>query len=272
MPTVDLDGVTLSYDVRGDGEPIVLLAGCGAPAVAWEFTLTPALVAAGYQVISFDNRGMAPSSSPPAPYAIADMAGDTLALLDHLSHAEPVWLAGHSMGGWIAETLALEHPERVRAAALMGSCNVSTAWEKAVLAVDCELAERDVELPRGYGALEVLRYLPTHELQQEDIVVGWLELLGAEEPWPNPGRLGQYQAARAWVNDARRTEGWSSMRVPCLVLSFEYDTDSPPARAKEAADRIPGARFVEIPGAGHLGVMTHVDQVAEVLSGFFGRP
>ncbi len=268
MPTVDLDEVTLHYDVRGDGPPIVLLAGAGAPALAWDFTLTPALTAAGYQVVTFDNRGMAPSSSPPAPYAIADMVADTLGLLDHLGLTEPVHLAGHSLGGWIVETLAIEHPDRVRSAALMGSCNVSTSWEKAVIGVDVALAEGDVELPKYYAALEVMRYLPTHELQTEEVVVSWLELLGDDEPWSNPGRLGQYQAASGWVHDESRTDRWAEVSVPCLVLAFEYDTDSPPARAAEAAAAIPGARFVEIPDAGHLGVMTHVPQVAEALVEF----
>ena len=61
---------------------------------------------------TFDNRGVAPSSSPPAPYSVDVMADDTLGLLDHLGWADPVRVAGHSMGGWIAETLVLDHPGR----------------------------------------------------------------------------------------------------------------------------------------------------------------
>ena len=128
MPEVTADGVTLAYDVAGEGQPLLLVAGCGQPAAAWHLGLVPALVGAGYTVATFDNRGMAPSSSPPAPYSVEQMADDTLALLDHLGWEEPVRIAGHSMGGWIAETLVLDHPGRVRAAALMGSANIPTAW------------------------------------------------------------------------------------------------------------------------------------------------
>ena len=69
MPTVNLGEATIAFDVSGDpgAEPIVLICGCGQPAVAWHVGVAPALVAAGYQVVTFDNRGVAPSSSPPAP-------------------------------------------------------------------------------------------------------------------------------------------------------------------------------------------------------------
>jgi len=66
-------------------------------------------------VITFDNRGVSPSSSPAAPYSVDQMVGDALALLDHLQ-IRVARIAGHSMGGWIAETIAGRHPERVRAA------------------------------------------------------------------------------------------------------------------------------------------------------------
>src|SRR6266516_1106926 len=129
----DVNGVSIAYEMTGDGEPVVL--GCGQPAIAWQLEQVPALVAAGYQVVTFDNRGMAPSSSPPAPYSIDDMVGDTLGLIDHLGLG-PVRMAGYSMGGWVAETMAIHHADTVRGAALIGSCNVPTAWEKAITTVE----------------------------------------------------------------------------------------------------------------------------------------
>jgi pimeloyl-ACP methyl ester carboxylesterase len=271
VPEVELDDVTLVYDVVGQGEPLLLVAGCGQPAAAFRLGLAPALVAAGYRVILFDNRGVAPSGLPPAPYSIAQMAGDVLGLLDHLHISDPVRIAGHSLGGWIAETLVIEHPERVRAAALMGSANRPTSWEKAITTVERDLAASGVDLPRLYYALETIRYLPYHELQDDEVMDGWLELIGDLEVWPNPGRLGQYEAALAWSTDPVRTTAWPSITVPCLVLAFEYDIDSPPAGARAAADAIPGAEYAEIAGASHLGYFTHVRPVAHVLTDYFGR-
>jgi len=268
MPELTIDDVTLAYDLVGDGEPVVLVAGCGQPAMAWHLSLVPALVAAGYRVLTFDNRGVAPSSSPPAPYSIDDLAADTLGLLDHLG-MESVRIAGHSMGGWVAETLALRHPGRVRGAALMGSCNVGTAWEKAITTVERDLARLDHAMPPLYWATETLRYLPNRDLQDDSVVETWLMLLENQPVWPNPGRLGQYQACLDWSNDLDRTRGWPTIGVPCLVMAFEHDVDSPPARAREAAALIPGARFVEIPDASHLGIFTQGPEVAALLVEFF---
>lgn len=270
MPEVDLGAVVLSYDMVGDGEPVVLVCGCGQPSVGWSLQIVPALAAAGFQVITFDNRGVAPSSSPPAPYSIGDLVGDTLGLLDHLGLSS-VRIAGYSMGGWVAETMAIEHPDRVRAAAFIGSCNVATAWEKAITTVERDIAKLDPDLPPLFYATETLRYLPNHDLQNSELVDGWLSLIGDLPPWPNPGRLGQYEACLAWSTDVERTKGWPTIGVPCLVLSFEHDVDSPPDCAREAANQIPGAAFVEIPDASHLGVFTHGDVVADALIEFFER-
>ena len=179
-------------------------------------------------------------------------------------------MAGYSLGGWVAETLAIRHPDRVRAAAFLGSCNVATAWEKAITTVERDMARLDFALPPLFYATETLRYLPNKALQEDEVVEAWLALIGDQPPWPNPGRLGQYEACLSWSEDLARTDAWPSIRVPCLVLAFEHDVDSPPARAKEAAARIPHARFVEIADAGHLAVFTHGDQVARALIEFFG--
>jgi pimeloyl-ACP methyl ester carboxylesterase len=270
MPTVKLGEVTIAYDVVGDpdAEPIVLICGCGQPAVAWHVGIVSDLVAAGYQVVTFDNRGVAPSSSPPAPYTVDDLVGDTLSLLDHLGIGAARFV-GHSMGGWVAEALAIRHPTRVRAAAFLGSCNVATAWEKAITTVERDLARLDYDLPPLFYATETLRYLPNRELQDDAIVDSWLAMIGEQPPWPNPGRLGQYEACLRWSEDLVRTQAWSSIRVPCLVLAFEHDVDSPPARAREAAAVIPGARFEVLPEMSHLAPFTHAAAVASVLVGFF---
>ena len=270
MSTIRVGDVTIAYDLTGelDAEPVVLICGCGQPAVAWQVGVVPALAAAGYRVVTFDNRGVAPSSSPPAPYSVDDLVGDTLGLLDHLG-LDTARIVGHSMGGWVAETLAIRHPDRVRAAALLGSCNVATSWEKAITTVERDLARLDHDLPPLFYATETLRYLPNRELQDDATVDAWLGMIGDQAPWPNPGRLGQYEACLRWSEDLARTQAWSSIRVPCLVLAFEHDVDSPPARAREAAAVIPGARFVELAEMSHLAPFTHAPAVAAVLVDFF---
>jgi thioesterase CepJ len=267
---VNVGEVSIAYDVAGDpgAEAVLLICGCGQPALAWQVGVAPALQAAGYRVITFDNRGVAPSSSPPAPYTIDDLATDALGLLDHLG-VEQVRLVGHSMGGWIAEVLTLRHSGRVRAAAFLGSCNPATAWEKAITTVERDLARLGYDLPPLFYATETMRYLPNHELQDDSIVATWLAFIGDQAPWPNPGKLGQYEACLRWSEDPLRTAGWASMSVPCLVMAFEHDVDSPPARAREGWAAIPGARMVELAGMSHLAPFTHAAAVADALIEFF---
>jgi thioesterase CepJ len=175
------------------------------------------------------------------------------------------------MGGWIAEMLVLDHPGRVRAAALMGSANQPTAWEIAITTVERDLARLDYDLPPLYYATQTLRYLPIADIQDSEVVSTWLSLIGELPVWPNPGRLGQYEAALAWSSDPIRTTRWPEVRVPCLVLAFEHDVDSPPRYARQAAEAIPGCDYREVAGAGHIGILTHADEVARHLLEFFAR-
>jgi len=270
VPNVTLGDVTLAYEEFGDAgaDPVLLIAGCGQPALAWHVGVTAALVGAGFRVVTFDNRGVPPTSSPPAPYSVDQMADDALGLLDHL--AIPVArIAGHSMGGWIAETIAARVPERVHAAAFLGSCNAPTSWEKAITTVERDLARLDYELPPLFYATETLRYLPNKDLQDNALVDTWLSLAGDPAPWPNPGRLGQYEACLAWSTNPRHGEAWPSISVPCLIMAYEHDVDSPPEYAREAAARISGARYLEIADTSHLAPFTHASVVGEALADFF---
>jgi pimeloyl-ACP methyl ester carboxylesterase len=268
---MEANGATLSYEISGEGDPLLLIAGCGQPAAAWHLSLVPALAGAGYTVVTYDNRGVAPSSSPPGPYSVDLMTDDAVALLDHLGWNEPVRVAGHSMGGWIAETLVLDHPERVRVAAFMGSANRPTAWEVAITTVERDLARLDYDLPPLFYATETLRYLPMSDLQDSEVVSTWLSLMGELDVWPNPGRLGQYEAALAWSTDPLRTTRWPEIRTPCLILAFEHDVDSPPRYARQASEAIASCAYREIAGAGHLGFLTHAGETAQHLVEFFDQ-
>lgn len=269
MPEVQLTDVTIAYDTFGPetADAVVLIAGLSQPAGAWQLGTVPLLVERGFHVVTFDNRGVEPSSSPEAPYSVDQMVEDTIGLIDHLG-LQKVSVVGYSMGGWIAETLAYRYPERIDAAVFIGSLNDGTSWEIAVTTVERDLAKLDPPLPHLHAAVETMRYLPNSELQKDSVVNDWLSLIADLPPWSNPGKLGQYEAALSWSTDRDRTKRWPEIKVPCMALSFEHDIDSPPARAREAVAQIPGCEFVEIAEASHLGVFTHSDQVGAVVSGF----
>src|SRR5439155_17415725 len=139
------------------------------PGFAWDVAVSAARGGDGWRVVPFANPCVAHSSSPPAPYSVDQMAGDALGLLDHLE-IPVARIVGHSMGGWIAETLTARVPERVHAAAFLGSCNTPTAWEKAITTVERDLARLDYDLPPLFYATETLRYLPNKHLQDNALV------------------------------------------------------------------------------------------------------
>ena len=216
----------------------------------------------------FDNRGVAPSSSPPAPYTVEEMADDALGLLDHLQ-IPIARIAGHSMGGWIAETLVAAYPERVHAAAFLGSCNPPTSLEKAITTVERDTrGGLDYELPPLFYATETMRYLPNQDLQDDATVDTWLMLAGDPEPWPNPGRLGQYEACsngRPIRSTARLARDRGALPRHGVRARHRFAAGA----GGEAAAIIPNAKYVEIADTSHLAPFTDADAVAAALVEFF---
>jgi len=159
MPEARIDGVNIHYDEAGEGEPLLLIMGYGMPGDAWLGSL-PFL--GGFRCVYFDNRGTGRSDKPDGPYTIDRMAEDAAGLLDHLGIAR-THVYGVSMGGMIAQELALRHPEKIRSLAL--GCTLcggehSTMAEPQIIEelidvmIDVVPAGTSVELP---GADIVLR-------------------------------------------------------------------------------------------------------------------
>src|SRR3954454_16425825 len=110
MPLLSVNGIDLYYEEAGDGLPLLLISGAGGKTVDWT-PLLPAL-SERFRVVAFDNRGGGRSSAPPGPYTTRQMADDATALLDHLAITR-AHVVGLSLGGMIAQELALAAPARV---------------------------------------------------------------------------------------------------------------------------------------------------------------
>ena len=151
------------------------------------------------------------------------------------------------MGGWIAETMVLDHPDRVRSAALMGSANAPTAWEIAITTVERDLARLDYDLPPLFYATQTLRYLPIADIQDNEVVSTWLSIMGDLPVWPNPGRLGQYEAALAWSTDPVRTTRWPEVSGAVPGPGLRARRRLAAAYARQAAEAIPRAGIWKSP-------------------------
>jgi len=267
------NGVRLSWESFGAGEPVLLIAGTGMPPAGWqvgEFALAPALVDAGYRAVTFANRGIAPSQAPTVPYSVADMAADTAALVEALELA-PCRIVGYSLGGQIAEEMCYRHPELVTDVVLMASAGRSTAFVRLYVQAQVDVAMAiDPPLPTQAARDTLLFTQPPSVLQREPETVDRIRsMIETAPPWTNPGRLGQWAAVHAWVNDEERPARWTGLTQRCLLVAFELDVAWPPSRVREAADAMPNAQYAEIAGAVHGGLVTRGEEVTKTILEFF---
>ncbi len=245
MAAFERGGVRIHYEVGGSGSPVLLVMGLGTPAVGWAEQL-PAF-RARHRTVAFDNRGCGRSGTPPGPWTIADMAEDAVAVLDHLG-IERAHLVGISMGGMIAQEIAIARPERVGALVL---ASTYAAPDEHVSRV----AKRAVEIFAGgdgqrvFAAFQYLLEITFSKdyLAREGLRIVQLMAEGLPDGPNLPGLAAQAVAALAF--DAR--ERASRIRAPALVLTGDADAFIWPSCSEDLAARIPGARLALIPGGTH---------------------
>lgn len=257
------DGIRLSYHDHGDGSPVLLLTGTGAPSSVWDLHQAPALRAAGFRVITMDNRGIRPSDGGADGFTIDDLVADVAAVINHLGLA-PCRVVGTSMGSYIAQELALAHPELLDAVVLMAACGRSSLVQRVLAEGEAELIERDIELPSGYlAAVRAMHNLGPATLADDDLVGDWLDLFEASAS-RGPGVRAQLLLSAL----PDRREAYRAIKVPCHVISFEHDLVAPPAAGRELAAAIPGATHRTISGCGHFGYLENPEAVNRELLDF----
>lgn len=261
-------GVELAVKRVGEGPAVLLIGGLGMPALVWEACgLTAALVSEGFSVISYNARGMAPSSAPPAPYSIAELTDDAAAILAHYDAPDAI-VVGYSMGCYITQTLLRSRPELVSAAVLFGGLQ-PTPFNSIVGQMELGLIERYGEVPpEVLGFEQLVTTLHTTMLQDPAAVQNWWNLFTmGDGGWAGPeGFKGQLTASQEWLSAGEpKPERLAEIAVPTLVLAFEHDLFFPPAESETAAALIPGAEFVQVDGVGHGGLFTGPgDSVARI--------
>lgn len=256
-------GIRLSYNDFGDGPPVLLLTGTGAPSSVWDLHQVPALRAAGFRVITMDNRGIPPSDAGTGGFTIDDLVADVAALIDYLD-AVPCRVIGTSMGSYIAQELALAHPELLHSVVLMAACGKSSLVQRELAEGEAKLIEQGIELPPGFlAAVRAMHNLGPATLADDDLAGDWLDLFAATGSW-GPGV--RTQLLLSALPD--RIDAYRSIKVPSHVVSFEHDLVAPPAAGGELADAIPGATHRTIPGCGHFGYLENPEPVNRELIRF----
>lgn len=270
MPYVESNGIRLAYERSGHGEPVLLIMGQNAAGHVWTLHQTPALHAAGYQTVTFNNRGVAPSDAPPGRYSLADMVLDTKGLIEELDLA-PCRIVGTSLGALIAEDLALGWPHLVRCAVLMATRPRTDAIRAARIRADRELLASGIRLPGRYTAVDTVgRMLSPATVRDDQAVASWLKIfeLAAEAG----GQDGGPEDGQAWVDTTvDRRAALRGITVPCRVIAFTDDGIAPPHLAAETADAIPDCDLVELADCGHLGYLERPAEVNAAVIEFLGK-
>jgi pimeloyl-ACP methyl ester carboxylesterase len=262
MPVVNVGDLSLSYEICGDGEPVLLIPPAGTRSAIWSLHQVPALAAAGYQVVTFDARGTPPSSVPAGPYRLADLVHDAAGLITELSLG-PCHLVGASLGAMTAQELALARPDLVRSAALLGTRG-RTDFFRRVWARAAAARMRDPIPFTDWETVTQLRQLfGSATLADDRVAADWFALL-RRFPQRGAGVAAQYEATVI----ADRMAALAAVTAPCLVVAFGDDALTPAGLCREVADAIPGCRYAEITRAGHFGFAEAPGELHPVLLDF----
>jgi pimeloyl-ACP methyl ester carboxylesterase len=261
--TVVVNGVRLWWEDFGDpaNPHVVLIIGANATAMVWDAALYEAIVAAGFHVVRFDNRDIGLSQwidFETEPYTLDDMAADTVGLMDALS-IERAHLIGESMGGMIAQLIALNYPDRVLT--LTSMCSSPGVFDPELPPIPDEIialgmaplpesrAERVEHLVEFYRALSGTT--PFDEQRNRNLIETDMDR-GFN---PTPAH------ALVTLSAPSRREALGHLDLPVLVIHGDADPLFPYEHGVATAKAVPGARLVTVSEAGHVDLCWRVDDL-----------
>lgn len=256
---VATDGTRLAVLERGHGDTVLFLPGLGYSSWCWKHQVGP--VSERARVMLMENRGVGLSERPKGPYSIEQMADDAFEVLRQRD-AGPAHVVGTSMGGYIAQSLALRHPDAVRSLVLVattsggvGSRRVPSRtlarWAAAVPLGPAAFARATMPLSFGPG------WVRTHPEEFEELLQMRIKANTPVESW-------RYQF-RACAEFLRAGLPDGAIEHPVVIVHGTQDRVVPYANAAHLAKRWPQASVVTIDGAGHLCWIEHPDTVNNII-------
>jgi pimeloyl-ACP methyl ester carboxylesterase len=266
MPYVSTNGIRLAYERAGRGERVLLIMGQAAGGNVWSMYQVPALTRVGYEVITFENRGVPPSDVPPGDYSLGDLVADTAGLIGALG-AGPCRLVGTSMGAIVATELATSRTDLVSCCVLMAIRARSDAVRRAVSAGERALASSGVPLPAAYQAMvAVLQMFSPSTLNDDAAVSAYLDIFEM-----SAARRAAAGGQGAIDITSDRRDALRAVPVPCRVIAFSDDLMCPPHLCAEVAEAIPDCDYVEIGSCGHIGYLERPDEVNSAIIEFLDK-
>jgi 3-oxoadipate enol-lactonase len=263
IPTINVSGIDLFYETRGTGDALLLLAGFGCDHTFWEPVASR--LASDHMVICPDNRGSGRTTTPDGVYTVERMADDAAALLDQLG-VETAHVAGHSMGGEIAQELALNHSARVRSLTLLSTSARTSERMRSIIEA---AARMPLHAPAEICCRAFLPWLFTEEFFETPGAVDAALARTLNNPHPPTleGLAGQSAAIGLFDASARV----KSIRRPTLVLAGVDDILTPLAWSRDLARRIPGAELVVLDPGAHDLINETPRALSDVMLAFLSR-
>ena len=271
--TVSAAGTTFAWAEVGNGPALLLMNGTGSPLNEWDPELLGGL-AASRRVIVFDYPGLGRSGQAPSRWRFDSAADWTAAFLERVLPGTPVDVMGWSMGGFIAQQLAIRHPERVRSLVLAGT---NPGGDAAVLGptwvqqADSDPAADDsTYLATNYPAAESAQARGRAFLHRLTIA----QDTGAYPAERVPTRTydAMVAAEDQWLRSNANAESLVRVSAPTLVITGSQDVVTPPVNSRRLAGLIRGARLSLVPGAGHSFLFQRPRHVARLVRDFLDRP
>ena len=244
MPKTTIGDVELYYEEYGAGTPVVLIHGLAGDSDAWQPQIK--VLEKYYKVIALDNRGAGRSSAPDYPYASRHFADDTIGLLGALGIAEPAHVIGRSMGGAIAQEMAINYPDRVRSMLITASFGKLDRYGYQIL-----YNVNEVVKAQGYAAAakhqSLFFFPPRYFNENQEQMEGFEAGLGNTDR-PIHGYTNSTHACLTHDALGRLDQ----VKCPTLVLAGGEDVLCSVGAAKQIAERVPGSKIKVYEGASHF--------------------
>jgi pimeloyl-ACP methyl ester carboxylesterase len=258
MPTFIGSAATIHYEQTGSGPPLVWVGGGGTRGSDWKRFQTP-YFDPHFRSIVFDNRGIGQTvCAAPLPWSIEDFANDVAELVNAVCNG-PVSLVGSSLGSAIIQQVAIDHPEIVHCAIVMGSGAWSTGWGWDYQEAEIEFRNRGGSLDGMMGVTHYASMLYPARALGDRIL--WPQLKRLLLEWMDSGHnegslISQWDASLRFDQRDRLP----SVRVPVHVIAFNEDVQAPPQDGEELARLIPNAELHVLEGMGHGSWYGHAHQ------------
>jgi len=261
MPVATINGIDIFYRERGDGPPVLLIQGLGVDHRGWAGVATR--LAGNFRCVSYDNRDVGRSSLVEAPYDVLNMLADGVGLLDALA-IDRADVVGQSMGGVIAQELAIRHPDRVRRLALVSTYTSGDPRGAAIFEGQAMLCRA---LPREEYCRAAFWSVYSHQDYRRDgFVDDMIRRTVANDLWQPQDAYERHVRA---VLSAGTEDRLRDIEAPTLILAGAEDILTPMRFSSLLAARIPDNRLVVVEGAGHGMIWSHPEIVAEHIGNFF---